>query len=741
MNSGNQLPNLDKIFRADDEMDFLPSRGSNLAAIFGTQVKSVDSHSSSKQQVAKKSNSHLYPTQTVPNKPEIIIAKAVHAFKLQNGVYVPVGKLGMALVGSITTKVYQIILYKTKQEHVSTVTVTCDFLYTVQPNNYSSYYDSNKENWSILFENNDVCVEFAKEIGLARYFSKDRKLENVLHQDLSPVNKDVVATEGDNVSIKYFVTSEITQPFKGNFTALQTMTVDISTDDNWEKTLVGSSKGLKRILFLPPSKQISLGPGFPKEKDVLLEIEIIDIHAREEITHVHKTTSDKASIISRMAKMGQSMFPKTPTNITTDSEDTEDDIPHKSPRYKKMESSEGGTQKKYSLHDSTHEKTKNIHGALQPRGDAPITNISCKPFVSSSAFTSQWSSTQIQPNFVTLDGQVYSLQPQTVTPTVSSVIDPGLNMLLSETRMTNAEVRMGISKIADNVQKLLDKFHVLELQNATSPIKDTTVLDAALKMLLTMNASQTGEKDNELRKTSDISVTDNHVEVDEMKSTVTTLKKELEESKEYIKKLEVQKESLTQINESLNKNVQELEISLKDTNSVLAITKKDLEAAKEFSRNYEKENVMLEDRITKLQEKCNALTSDVSVENESKNREIKHIMNQIYYMLLDKFVDESYPTNYIKSTIANVIKNATLQILYNTNERSNRETESAKATESDATKIANAELKNSDSNTSADQSLKQTGVTGNTNVSLPLLQDEPPPIPANDIVDDINWLN
>lgn len=59
-----------------------------------------------------------------------------------------------------------------------------------------------------------------------------------------------------------------------------------------------------------------------------------------------------------------------------------------------------------------------------------------------------------------MDGQVYSLQSQTVTSTVPTIIDPGLNMLLSETRMTNAELRMGMSKIADNVQKVLDKVHI-----------------------------------------------------------------------------------------------------------------------------------------------------------------------------------------------------------------------------------------------------------------------------------------
>lgn len=60
-----------------------------------------------------------------------------------------------------------------------------------------------------------------------------------------------------------------------------------------------------------------------------------------------------------------------------------------------------------------------------------------------------------------MNGQIYSLQSQTVTSTIPTIIDPGLNILLSETRMTNAELRMGMSKIADNVQKLLDKVHII----------------------------------------------------------------------------------------------------------------------------------------------------------------------------------------------------------------------------------------------------------------------------------------
>jgi len=56
----------------------------------------------------------------------------------------------------------------------------------------------------------------------------------------------------------------------------------------------------------------------------MLIIEITDIRVQKENTLASKSsTSGKAAIISRMAKMGQSILPKIPLPSTTDSEDTE----------------------------------------------------------------------------------------------------------------------------------------------------------------------------------------------------------------------------------------------------------------------------------------------------------------------------------------------------------------------------------------------------------------------------------
>ncbi|CAK9813459.1 FK506-binding protein 15 [Anthophora plagiata] len=700
MNVGNPIPNLDKILREDDESEFLPSGGSNLAAIFGSQVKTLDSCSSVKQ-VPKKLNTTRALTQTVSNKTEVIIAKAVYAFKLQNGSYISIGKLGMALTANVARKVYQIILYKNKQEHVSVVTLTHDFFYIIQLNNYSSYYDNNKENWTIAFENNDVCTEFAREIGLARYFLRTGTLENVLYQDLSPTNKDVTAKEGDNVHIKYFITTEITQPLRNNPSTFQTMMVEISTDDNWEKTLLGSNMGLKRLLFLPPSKQISLGPGFPKEKDVLLEIEIVDIQTPEETNRCPKIGSGKASIISRMAKMGQSILPKLPSSSTTESEDTEVDLSEEE-------------LKKSASQECKEEIRKSAHRLSKSKSDVPVTNTASKPFINSSVYTSQWPSTQMQQNFLTLDGQVYSLQSQAVPPAIPTLIDPGLNMLLSETRMANAELRMGMSKIVENMQKLLDKFHVLELQNATSPIKDKATLEATLKMLLNMNISE--ERANQSHKNTNI-VADNCKELNEMRHRINVLEEELKESKKYTKDLETQKKSLIETNESLSKTIKELETSLKYSN-----VKKNSEEVQKSNGKDEGQAVSLESKILKLSEECSIaeeVTSSMEAkENDSRNKEIKHIMNKIYHVLLDKFVDESYSTVYIRAIIASTIKNVTLQVLYSTSENSDVESEAA-------------------SNRSIETDILKTDSTELTEVSS-LSCIEPPPIPPIDSEDNSN---
>ncbi|EFN85323.1 hypothetical protein EAI_16007 [Harpegnathos saltator] len=501
------------------------------------------------------------------------------------------------------------------------------------------------------------------------------------------------------------------------------MTVEISTDNNWERSLLGSGKGLKRILFLPPNKQISLGPGFPKERDIMLIIEIIDIQVPEDDLSVPKvSTSGKASIISRMAKMGQSILPKMPLPSTTDSEDTEDDVPHKSPRHKKIDQVEIISQKKHLSHEPAEgkEREKKI---TESRTEVPLIDSNTyNPLVSTPQLTPQWAPSYFPGHYVAMDNQMYPVT-QTVNRTISAALDPGINMLLSENRLTNAEIRIGMSKISDNVQKLLDKFHALELQNATTPTSDKATLDASWKMLLALNASRAEANDNELSKNTNKYMTDEKIR--EIQNRISALENDLKQSKGE------EKESLLQANENLNTKVQELETRLTDTNTDLKKTQEDLEKAQNIIKQYREENIHLEDKLSKCSKENNFQT-DI----ENKNKEIKQIMNKTYHVLLEKLADGSHSNlsfDYVKSVIANTIKHITLQVLNEGLDKDDIESEASKVANLTVSKtvehipkaVFNAEIND---NTST----KLTETSRSTTI-MPVFENEPPPVPIDDI--------
>lgn len=723
MNTDDQLPNIEKIFKNDDE-DFAPGGGSNLAAIFGYHSKDQDVTNIIKPTTQKKpTNKHDSPVPQSSAKAEVIMAKAIRAYKLQNGQYTPIGKLGIALTGNVSKNIYQVILYKTSQEYLSIVTVTREFTYTIQPNNYSTYYDNNNENWSILFESNDACIDFAREIGLARYFSKQDKIEDVIYQDLTAHAKEKVAKEGSSLTIKYLINTDIVQPCKINPMSFQTMVVNISMDNNWEKTLLGTSKGLRRILILPSSKQISLGPSFPKDKDVMMEIEVVNVQESEETYSVSKpVVTGKALLMSRMAKMGQSILPKMPVSTTTDSEDTEDDSPQKSPRHKKSESLGMSLQKKHMAQEISENTIQNTCKVVESKNDVPSTNpVVSKPLIPASA-SNPWMSPQLQAYYTTYYTQM-DLQSQPINQQIPAAIDPNVNMLLSETRIATAEVRMGMSRLNDNVQKVLDKLHALELQNASST-KDTSMEDT-LKLLLTMNVPQSGVRDMELLKKTNVekNVCCDHLselsrakqEITDLANKVNYLKESLAKSIESVRTIEEEKTSLLCVNKDLHEKIKNLEVSLSNANDNLHTNLANFEKLKESNSEYEKENVELKDKISKLTADIAAIGANVASskqkDKENKNKEIKCIMNTTYLALMETFKADSYTSDFIKSVIASTIKKITLQVLQEASEKNET--------------IHNIEEP-------SDKCLSSTRESSKPYTIIPAVQNEPPPIPPMD---------
>ncbi|XP_063973348.1 FK506-binding protein 15-like [Diachasmimorpha longicaudata] len=688
MSRSNQLPNLDKLFRDEGEQEFTLQGGSNLAAIFGTPQR-LELPSAQKKTSPKPKPPE--PSPAASAKTEVILAKVVHAYKLQSSQYSLIGKLGIALAGNSTTHSYLLILYKAKQEHLSVVTVTPDFVYTVRENNYACYYDSAKDNWSILFDTPESSIEFAREVGVAKYFVQTvRPEDSVFSQDLTPSRPDEdtetkKADENDELEVEYSIVPRVTQPLKLPGTPKQSMKIRITSDETWEKSLIGVHQGLKRLLILPPSKQISMGPGYPREQDIAMEIEIMEIIKPEVKTSPKPTSAGKASLILRMAKMGQSMLPKVPTSTTTDSEDTEEEIQVKPRR------SRGHV-------DPPHVKSDTPSPVKSPE------NQNSKSVVP--AFVHPWTPAQ---QFVSNDGQLYSYQ----TPVLPQVpADPSINIFLSETRTHNAEIRMAMSKMTDNVQKLLDKFHALELERCTSPMNERSL--EGLKILMGLKSDTRSSDSSEDRSAK------------ETGESLSECLRNLEKSERERKAMEMEKVELWD-------RFQRLEGYLSDSQSALHRSLKDLKDANDLAVKYQKENARLETKIATIETEKISLEKRLGGQGREDGYQVKQIMNKTYQTLVGKFTDDSYSTEYIKSVLGSTIRSITLQMLQ---ERKGEAVGSdAEMRESDGeSKIASR----------GEEKLTLPDVDGTSNQGMNITmasQEEPPPIPPMDLDIENDWLS
>uniref|UniRef100_A0A452GAI3 peptidylprolyl isomerase n=1 Tax=Capra hircus TaxID=9925 RepID=A0A452GAI3_CAPHI len=118
-----------------------------------------------------------------------------------NGQYVKQGKFGAAVLGNHTTREYKILLYISQQQPVTVARIHLNFELMVRPNNYSTFYDDQRQNWSIMFESEKAAVEFNKQVCIAKCNSTS-SLDSVLSQDLIVVEGPAVEV-GDSLEVAY----------------------------------------------------------------------------------------------------------------------------------------------------------------------------------------------------------------------------------------------------------------------------------------------------------------------------------------------------------------------------------------------------------------------------------------------------------------------------------------------------------------------------------------------------------
>ncbi|RVE68728.1 hypothetical protein OJAV_G00094320 [Oryzias javanicus] len=528
------------MFSGDDEdVDFLsPTGGAKLASLFepdqeAGQGNGMFQYTAPKQ--PKKGSTaatvNQNPAGAVPGTPAVLVASAVQAFKYINGQYMKQGKLGAAILGNHTAKEYKLLLYLNQQKQLTAARIHMGFIFTVQPNNYCTFYDDQRQNWSLMFESEKSSSDFCKEVCLAKANSV-ASLDSVVIQDLCPGEGKAVET-GDSLEVVYtgwlLQNQAIGQMFDTNQNKDKLLRLKIGAGKvikGWEEGMLGLKKAGRRLIVIPPSFAYGskgVPNRVPPNSTLIFEVELrrvkfskdnisdgSSISSRDsasplppqsveslvpeqpvppansalsrELPPRPKSNSlseqlanpdaTKAKLISRMAKMGQPMLPFMPEAANQpESSDSE------------LEDPGGSRTKNYpaapfpSMQPFTATSTPaHVHPHPAPASAlVPVMTLmgsQSELQSSSNVFQTAVTSSQMPPV-----NHVYPTQ----TP---AYVAPGdmTSLLMIEARQQNTEVRLAVGKVADKVDQLASKIddlqrHGSHFSNASMTMETTMIVN------------------------------------------------------------------------------------------------------------------------------------------------------------------------------------------------------------------------------------------------------------------------
>ncbi|XP_024418354.2 FK506-binding protein 15 [Desmodus rotundus] len=255
----------------EDDTDFLsPSGGARLASLFGLDQTAAGHGNEFFQYTAPKQPKKGQGTATTGSQATpktaptstgtstVLVATAVHAYRYTNGQYVKQGKFGAAVLGNHTAREYRILLYISQQQPVTVARIHLNFELMVRPNNYSTFYDDQRQNWSIMFESEKAAVEFNKQVCIAKCNSTS-SLDAVLSQDLI-VTEGPAVEVGDSLEVAYtswlLQNHALGQVFDSTANKDKLLRLKLGSGKvikGWEDGMLGMRKGGKRLLIIPPA--------------------------------------------------------------------------------------------------------------------------------------------------------------------------------------------------------------------------------------------------------------------------------------------------------------------------------------------------------------------------------------------------------------------------------------------------------------------------------------------------------
>ncbi|RMB93538.1 hypothetical protein DUI87_30236 [Hirundo rustica rustica] len=463
----------------EDDADFLsPASGARLASLFGLD-QTVSSQGNEFFQFTapkqpKKGQTAAGQAQKAPvapaasGAPSVLVATAVLAYRYTNGQYVRQGKYGAAVLGNHTAKEYRILLYINQQQQITSARIHPGFVLTVRPNNYSTFYDDHRQNWSIMFESEKAAVDFSKQVCLAKCNSSPA-LDSVLCQDLL-LGEGQGVEGGDSLEVAYtgwlFQNNGLGQVFDSNVNKDKLLRLKLGSGKvikGWEEGMLGMKKGGRRFLIIPPAWAYGaqgVAGRVPPDSTLVFEVEVRRVKLAKECSG-----SDGLSVSSR-----DSLAPSPVPSSDGFSSDTglvpPSTIPPK-PGEPAVRAKSSSISEQLANPDVAKAK---LISRMAKMGQPML------PFLAGTAGSQLDSSDSEIEDPNTLRGTtqpVASSRPsqpaQAVLPTVSTQA-PGdvTSFLMTEARQHNTEIRLAVSKVVDKMDHLAAKVEELKKQSTAN---------------------------------------------------------------------------------------------------------------------------------------------------------------------------------------------------------------------------------------------------------------------------------
>uniref|UniRef100_A0A5F4VSQ7 peptidylprolyl isomerase n=1 Tax=Callithrix jacchus TaxID=9483 RepID=A0A5F4VSQ7_CALJA len=640
----------------EDDTDFLsPSGGARLASLFGLDQAAAGHGNEFFQYTAPKqpkkgqgtgATGNQATPKTAPTTTStstILVATAVHAYRYTNGQYVKQGKFGAAVLGNHTAREYRILLYISQQQTVTVARIHVNFELTVRPNNYSTFYDDQRQNWSIMFESEKAAVEFNKQVCIAKCNSTS-SLDAVLSQDLI-VTEGPAVEVGDSLEVAYtgwlFQNHVLGQVFDSTANKDKLLRLKLGSGKvikGWEDGMLGMKKGGKRLLIVPPACAVgSEGViGWTQATDSIL---VFEVEVRR-VKFARDSGSDGHSVSSRDSA-APSPIPGA-DNLSADpvvSPPTS--MPFK-PGEPALRTKSNSLSEQLTINTSPDAVKAKLISRMAKMGQ-PMLPILPPQLDSNDSETEDVNALRGGGQPVVTPSVQPSLQP--AHPALPQLTSQGsgdmASFLMTEARQHNTEIRMAVSKVADKMDHLMTKVEELQKHSAgnsmlipsMSVTMETSMIMSNIQRIIQENErlkQELLEKSNRIEEQNDkiselIERNQRYVEQSNlmMEKRNNSLQTATENTQARVLHAEQEKAKVTEELAAATAQVSHLQLKM------TAHQKKETELQMQLTENL-KETDLLRGQLTKVQAKLSEL-QETSEQAQSKFRSEKQSRKQLEF--------------------------------------------------------------------------------------------------------------